>query len=177
MLLGAWRRPHQGSDTLTLPFLHPPQQSVARGPFASPCGFLVSTRPQPGGGRVKGRANHHGDTPFPPPAASTLAPGHQDKAPQGQRPAGSTTPSHPGGRSDCRKGQEPARGCSVVVGLGCGRAGPHPLALYGPGGTCGWAEGSTKYPQSHGGFLQSLLFGGLVLQAHPVPIALKVPAP
>lgn len=161
MLLGAWRRPHQGSDTLTLPFLHPPQQSVARGPFASPCGFLVSTRPQPGGGRVKGRANHHGDTPFPPPAASTLAPGHQDKAPQGQRPAGSTTPSHPGGRSDCRKGQEPARGCSVVVGLGCGRQAPTRLPSTALGVLVGGQRGPPSILRATVGFSSPFFLVGL----------------
>lgn len=151
-MLGAWRRPRRGSDTLTLPSLHP-LQSVAWG-FASPA---ASSFPPggPGGGGVKGRANHHGDTPLPPPAApSTLAPGHQDKAPQGQRPTGSTTPSHPGGRSDYRKGEAPALGVLSSLGAWMWGAGPHRLAWVAY--PCKWAERSTKYFLSHSGLLLSV---------------------
>lgn len=106
------RRPLHGSDTLTLPTLRPPlaEGVPCLGPFASSCGFAVFTQ-QLGGGRGKGRVGHHGHTPLPPPSAPcTLAPGCQDKAPQGQRPTGSTTPNHSGGRSDY-EGAKSQRGC------------------------------------------------------------------
>lgn len=51
-MLGAWRRPHQGSDTLTLPSLHPPRQSVPWGSLHHPAASLFP----PGSGVAERRA-------------------------------------------------------------------------------------------------------------------------
>lgn len=116
----------EGSDTLTLPCLHPPlAEGVRWGSLHHLAASPFSTGSW-GGGRGNGRVSHHGDTPLPAPSApSTLAPGHQDKAPQGQRPTGSTAPNHPGGRGP-QRGKELAWGCAAALRPGWGGCLPPP---------------------------------------------------
>ena len=135
----------RGGETLTgtspgPPAPTPPSRRVAPGALCIIL-WLLDLHPAAEG---KGRTGHHGDTPLPVPAApSPLTPGHQDKAPQGQRSAGSPAPNGSGGRSDLS--EESGQGAGLHLSRAGAKGVVPSLPFSAPGqDLLGWQTGGCR---------------------------------